>query len=250
MPAISSIAKQCFVISLASATKRRRSVEKLLEDMDIDHQIEDAVETKPYYIGCAQSHLNVLEQITELPAMVLEDDVACFEGVDAIPDIPDDADIVYLSSSVFGCVQEEDKPRMDFALASATPHPDWLKLHTMTSTLAILYVSKKGVRLWKNAAKRALRRRTPIDIHSAKMMGELNVYLPMQRVFYEDPNLQGEFKYVTREQRLSFTKNPLPIREVGDQVEYEIPTQTITSEVVRRGDDVLGWEDIQSESIE
>ena len=247
MPSLSALVKQCFVISLPSASERRRSVGNLLDQLGITHQIVDAVETRPYHIGCAQSHQNVLEQITTLPALVVEDDVTCFEGVTGIPEVPKDADIVYLSSSVFGCLKDEDKPRMGFALASATSDPDWLKLHTMTSTLSILYVSKKGIRLWKNAAKRAFRHKDPIDMHTAKMMDELNVYLPKDRVFYEDPKLQGEFKYVTAEQRLGFTKDAIPIREVGDRVASKTSKPNITAEVATRDEQVFGWKIIDAD---
>ena len=93
---INELVQQTFVISLLEAIERREHTKKVLADLNLPFEFEDAVQSKTYFIGCAQSHLNVLNKITTFPTLVLEDDVEPFDDNKTIPPIPSDADIIYL----------------------------------------------------------------------------------------------------------------------------------------------------------
>ncbi|WP_282119496.1 hypothetical protein [Ruegeria atlantica] len=221
MKKLSAIVADCRVINLPDNNSRRLHMTNLMNKHGISFSFSEGSAGQSRALNCARAHLAALESLKTLPALVLEDDVSALTEDLTIPEIPKDADVVYLGVSPFGCfpwirryVQRfGHRAHYNLALAS-TENSDWLRLHSMAGAIAILYVSPAGLDAWRHSTRAAIKRSKPFDVFTAYKMTSLNVYAPHCPVFYEEPSLQRPLKHVTMEQRLRWTTTPLtPVKE-------------------------------------
>ncbi|MFP7572456.1 hypothetical protein [Marivita sp. S2033] len=185
------------------------------------------------------------------PSLILEDDLKLASDTAVLPLVPEDADIVYLSVSPFGCLPWTyenlalSRHRAIQGLALASVHnADWLKLHSMSGAPAILYISERGLDAWKQATLQARRFGGAFDVFTAYAMKDVNVYAPHQPVFCESAELQREDlrrNAALFNQRLSFTRTPLRPFAAGDQTVVRYKRQTITVEAVEVNENTLQW---------
>ncbi len=224
----------------------------LMNDHGIKFTFSDGVNGQSHALNCARAHLAALDSIKTFPALVLEDDVSPATGNLTIPEVPKDADIVYLGVSPFGCfpwarpyVQRfGHRALYNLALAS-TENSDWLRLHSMAGAIAILYMTPTGLEAWRMAILAAIKRSKPFDVFTAYKMTSLNVYAPHRPVFLEEPSLQRPLKHVTPEQRLRWTATPLSPVEEGMIVNAPTKGGTIRARADRRRDHHLEWSLLQ-----
>jgi hypothetical protein len=205
----------------------------------------------PHQLACALAHRKAMNAVTAWPSLVLEDDLQLAPGAAALPPLPENADIVYLSVSPFGCLPWTydnlalARHRAIQGLSLASVHDaNWLKLHSMSGAVAILYVTEKGLDTWKQATLHSRRFGGAFDVFTAYAMKDLNVYAPHRPVFCEDPALQREDLRQTPalfEQRLTFTRTPLRTFAAGDQTVVTYKGQIITVEAVPVEEDTLQW---------
>ena len=102
---------RCRWINLDSAEENKNKMLKQFEDMGLkDHKRFSARQIEPppatpksiyHYRGCAQSHIDILEEETKLPLLILEDDAKINEEwySPIIDNIPEDTDAIYPTSS-------------------------------------------------------------------------------------------------------------------------------------------------------
>ena len=205
----------------------------------------------PHQLACALAHRKAMNAVRAWPSLVLEDDLELAPGAAVLPPLPEDADIVYLSVSPFGCLPWTydnlalARHRAVQGLALASVHDaDWLKLHSMSGAVAILYVTEKGLDTWKQATLHSRRFGGAFDVFTAYAMKDINVYAPHRPVFCEDPALQRDDLRQNAglfEQRLNFTRTPLRTFAAGDRTVVTYKGQIITVEAVAIEEDTLQW---------
>lgn len=247
MPALRDLIRECCVIHLPDCPGRTEAVGEMLGRADVPFRFSEGVRAGTHAESCSLAHLKALRSIRELPALVLEDDAACFNPDITLPEFPADADVIYLGVTPFGCLPRQRSyvrrfgHRAFFGLTLASGVDDnWLRLHSMSGGLAILYVSERGRQVWMQAMKASLRRRAPFDVFTAYAMNSLNVYAPRQPVFYESQQYQRPLVRVTPAHRLAWTSTPIRPRQEGEK--QLIGAKNQFSAMVRRSEsDELEW---------
>lgn len=136
------------------------------------------------------SHTRALESITSLPALVLEDDVEILEFKNDIV-IPKDADILYLGFADSTMVDDVFNFRNSYwdletewaKIDKTVGSKDCYKLEGMICCHAILYITERAVSRAKELFTESGETGIPIDILTADLMKELNVYITKRTVF-------------------------------------------------------------------
>lgn len=210
----------CVVIDGLNNGRRRAHMQDLLNSQNITPIFTNGVPGKTHAEGCARAHHEVLSGDYPLPLMVLENDLSLFGLTLSLPQIPDNADIIYLGVSPFGTLPSDI---MDFGrrpihgLTIAEQVDDnWLRIHTMSGAIAVLYVTERGRLRWIEAAEEALASDLAMDTCCAYAMADINVYAPLNPVFYETRTLQRRLKRLTPAQREMWTRTPISPVVEGD----------------------------------
>jgi hypothetical protein len=167
-----------YYINLKRDTARNEFMKQQLSEFENVTRVE-AVEHEAGYIGCALSHLKVLESVTA-PCLVLEDD-AQLNYLPPVITVPDDAAGVYLGTSQWAYLNGQ----IDFFLRYSV-NGDTARIYNMLSTHAILYLSESWREAVKGAAYYAANEaRMPIDIYAAQLQRFFPVYATVKPVFVQ-----------------------------------------------------------------
>lgn len=235
------------VISLPQETARREHIAKHFTSLGISFAFIDGINGPKKIPSVAKAHKNAFESIHTLPFMVFEDDVYFCGDSLVLPDIPDDADIVYLGKNDDGCMPNQDRFRDRFGhrsltdLALASGHDaNWLRLHSMVSAHAILFLTERAKQECLEAQRISINRVTPLDVRYAYLMSSLNVYTPRKPLFAEAAELQPPGKSVGR--RLGITHGALLAAKAGDVRHTEKRGEGVTVKVVETGNGRLAWD--------
>ncbi|MFP7675588.1 hypothetical protein ACG74X_19790 [Marivita sp. S0852] len=249
---------ETIIINPPHLQQRRTSSEALCKAIGLTQvRFSEGTEGLPHQLACALAHRKAMNAVSAWPSLVLEDDLELASGAAVLPPLPENADIVYLSVSPFGCLPWSydnlalARHRAIQGLSLASVHDaDWLKLHSMSGAVAILYVTEKGLDTWKQATLQSRRFGGAFDVFTAYAMKDVNVYAPHRPVFCEDAALQRDDlrrNAALFEQRLNFTRTPLRTFEAGDQTVVTYKGQVITVEAVALTEDTLQWQVVSVE---
>lgn len=225
---LSDIVAETIVINPPHFVQRRQASKVLCDRIGISRlQFSEGVLGLPHQLACTRAHRIAMKSIKDYPSLVLEDDLTLTGERAALPVLPEDADIVYLSVTPFGCLPwtRENlgiaRHRALQGLSLASRHNDeWLKVHSMSGGQAILYVTDKGRKALVTATEQAERFGGPFDVFTTYAMNDVNVYAPRTPVFSEDGDLQRSAlrdNVSVFARRMSFTRTPLHPFTAGQQ---------------------------------
>tara|TARA_R110002051_G_scaffold320739_1_gene406681 strand:+ start:2582 stop:3199 length:618 start_codon:yes stop_codon:yes gene_type:complete len=137
------------------------------------------------FLGCAQSHYNLLENAAA-PLLILEDDVVPTEHWYPVLDIPDDVDLVYLGVSNWGYVKP-DMSRSYHGVVRGSQHNEKFKrVYNMCSTHAILYMNDDIIETVKESIKECINMPTPFDMGMARLQTKAVVVTPNKPMVYQE----------------------------------------------------------------
>lgn len=243
---------EAIVINPAQFTQRRAAAELLCDRIGFPRvRFSEGTTGMPHQIACAMAHRTAIESVSTFPSLILEDDLELAGETTTLPAVPQDADIVYLSVSPFGCLPWTyenlalARHRALRGLTLCSVHDaDWLKVHSMSGGQAIMYVTSRGLEAWRQATYKTKIFGAPFDVFTAYAMKEVNVYAPRRPLFCESGVLQREnLRQNTAlfDQRLSFTRTPLQPFAAGEQTVVHFRGQHITVKAVELEHGKLQW---------
>jgi hypothetical protein len=249
---LKDVVSEVIVINPAQFVVRREASVVLCDTLGFRRvRFSQGTSGLPHQLACTMAHRGAMESVATLPSLILEDDLEIAGQSTTLPALPPDADIVYLSVSQFGCLPWTSE---NLALArhralkgltlTSVYNSDWLKVHSMSGGQAIMYVTTKGLDVWKQATLQAKRFGAPFDVFTAYAMKEVNVYAPHRPLFSESGVLQRDNlrdNDALFNQRLSYTSTPLKPFAAGDQTVVYFKGQKITVEAVGLETDRLQW---------
>lgn len=173
---------------------RKNKIENLLNKLNIPHSQVDSIYNKNGIIGCMMSNQKSIKESLNYdhPVLILEDDCDITKWYNPIIEIPDDADAVYLGTSVRGLIDDwkyhdyrtfpiwRNKPTLlgDFGQV--------YKIKNMLSTHAILFVSKRYKEYCMNLVEYRSIDDLPVDVIYAAGMKDYNIYATKEPFFYQD----------------------------------------------------------------
>tara|TARA_R100000664_G_C2745305_1_gene133163 strand:+ start:247 stop:927 length:681 start_codon:yes stop_codon:yes gene_type:complete len=201
---------KCCWINLDSATENAEKMEKQFDELGIEnHERLSARQIEPppgtpqtiyHYVGCAQSHIDILEnEMNGDPLLILEDDAKYIPDWynSIIENIPDNTDAIYLGTSHGdGRYFAQD---IGYNLA---------RIKGVYATHAILYLTEKYKKAVVDIAKEFVyNRRTPFDLGCATIQHEYNVLSTHLPLFYQADERDSANKWE------NLTKVPLRMLE-------------------------------------
>lgn len=198
-------------INLDSATKNAEAMEKKLKDHGFKYTfrksarvIEPPADTHPslrHYVGCGQSHLDILENKDyKTPFLILEDDAEFTPAFNPILNIPDDVDGVYLGIS-----------KGNVYYQTRRYGPDYLRISGILATHAILYITEKYREEMAAVDKHCIYTlKKPWDIGSAGLQQKFKVFTPSKPFFYQADDRESANKWE------ALTDTPLENRNSPD----------------------------------
>jgi hypothetical protein len=173
-------------INLDGETKNKAEMESQFDALGIKtHRRKSAVVIEPpkgtpdtikHYRGCAQSHIDILDD-PELryPLLILEDDAKSTPEFEPVIEIPDDTDAIYLGVSQGSGHYYAEDIGGGFARISG-----------VFATHAILYLTESYAKAVSATAKDFVyNRNTPFDLGCAALQGRFKVITPHKPFFYQ-----------------------------------------------------------------
>lgn len=180
------------VVSLPSDAIRRTSAVALCERLGLTYRVVDAIQCSPGRIGCGLSHLKVLRPWDGVrPLLVLEDDVAASDAFSPIIEVPDNADAVWLGTSIFGTVGIVNHTGFIHMHLVEEAEYGLVRVHNLASSHAILHLTDR----WRRAAMEGMTaamvdRGWAPDSGLAMIQSDYNVYAVPDPLFYQAAHLQ------------------------------------------------------------
>jgi hypothetical protein len=183
-------------INLDSATKNAEMMEERLSKHGFKHTFrksarvipapEGTIHSNAHYVGCAQSHIDILDDSSYgTPLLILEDDAEFSPAFEPIIDIPDDSDGIYLGVST-GNRNYQTKRFNE----------KYLKIGGILATHAILYVKNEFRELMSAVAKHCINDlKQPWDIGASSIQFQTKVYTPNKPFFYQSDNRNSANKW-------------------------------------------------------
>jgi len=198
-------------INLDSATKNAEAMENKFKNYGFKNTIrksarvieppEGTPKTIYHYVGCGQSHLDILkDKNLNTPFLILEDDAEFTSDFNPIIEIPDDADGIYLGVS-HGNIYYKTKKYNE----------NYLRISGILATHAILYISENYKNNMAMANKHFIYNlKTPWDVAAAGLQHRFRVYTPNNPFFYQADERDSANKWQF------FTDKPLENRDSED----------------------------------
>ena len=161
--------------------------------------------TIPGHLGCAISTINMYKS-TVPPVLCLEDDCGLTENYNDELDVPDDADAVYLGTSVWGVTNGQTAWR-NFSI---TKYNDkFYKIEGMCSAHAVLFLNNNFLgHLNKIGESYNMQSTVPFDYLMCQEQSKFNVYGVAKPMFYQKGDCNEEVTLYSLEQVYKY-KNPV-----------------------------------------
>ena len=164
-----------FYINMNKDTHKKSYIENQLKEVGFKNinRIEAVEDKKNGRVGLSKSQLRALSQIPA-PFIVLEDD-ADPRYFQAVIEVPDDADAVYLGNSQWGLFQGHTGFYLKYKKINGMPNV--LKIYNMLSSHAILYLNNEYVSMCKRTTRYCAEEYPmPMDVPFAMMQRFFNIY--------------------------------------------------------------------------
>lgn len=169
-----------------------------------------------HYVGCAQSHIDILEDTNyPCPLLILEDDSEFTENFHPMIEVPDDTDAVYLGVS-------SGNPHY----LSKRANKYFMRVGKILATHAILYLNPEYRKMIAEIAKVFVYRlKVPFDNGCALIQERFNVLTPNKPFFVQANARQSANQWEDITSRPLVDKNSdFPPREANVQLEIRIPS--------------------------
>jgi len=226
------------VISLADAADRRAHMTRLCGKLGLNWRWLEAVKCSPGPIGCGLSHIAALTTAQpDGPLLLLEDDIEPTEHFQSEVTIPDDADALYIGTSHYGGLEAYRFRPSLAAIAAEHRSTGLLRIHSMMSAHAILYLTDRDRRAAADAIVSAIAvERSPPDQGLAAIQTHYSVYALHQPMLYQSAAFQ-EFGSTVE----SATRPPVTVHQIGATLVTYPAEGARLVKLVRRGT-TLTWQ--------
>jgi hypothetical protein len=183
-------------INLDSATKNAEAMQEKLQKHGFKNTYRKSARVIPappgtiasnaHYVGCAQSHIDILDDVTHsTPLLILEDDAEFSDAFNPIVEIPDDSDGIYLGVSTGN--QRYQTKRYN---------KNYLRIGGILATHAILYITPKFKQDMSAIAKHCINDvQQPWDLGASLLQFHNKVYTPNKPYFYQADDRESANKW-------------------------------------------------------
>ncbi|MFI5180926.1 MAG: nucleotidyltransferase family protein [Thermoanaerobaculia bacterium] len=151
-----------------------------------------------HYVGCARSHIDLLEELEgRLPAVVLEDDAVASEDFTPLLTLPEGVDAIYLGVSIAG----------EVGISAVDVGGGLARISGVLANHAVLYLSERYRAAVVATARDCVdRRQVPFDVGCAEIQEDFVVLTPHRPFFFQADSRESRNRWE------ALTRAPLPIR--------------------------------------
>jgi hypothetical protein len=183
-------------INLDSATKNAEAMQEKLQKHGFKNTHRKSARVIPappgtiasnaHYVGCAQSHIDILDNANYSdPLLILEDDAEFSDAFNPIIEIPDDSDGIYLGVSTGNQGYQTKRYNSNY-----------LRIGGILATHAILYVNKNFKECMSSVAQHCINDlQQPWDLGASSIQFQTKVYTPNKPYFYQSDNRNSANKW-------------------------------------------------------
>lgn len=206
-----------YYINIDKDEEKRDSMEKMLSSLGFtNYERFSGIESE---FGCEKSHYKLLSQNPETPFIVLEDDCSLKTEVIEM-EIPDDIDMIYLGVSAFGYYNGNIS-----TVAYKEISEEVSRVYNMLSTHAMLYLSKRYVKVVKHLANHCGNITSQVfDKAIAEISKYFEVYALNDPFFYQNTYNKPHTYYDLRSYKTtqSVDDDPTPKNIRSEPIQFNI----------------------------
>jgi GR25 family glycosyltransferase involved in LPS biosynthesis len=182
---------------------RELKIKSLLDRLEYNHKQIPAVLSNGFN-GNTQSTRNAIEESIKYnePVIIFEDDANITEHYNNKIDVPEDADAVWLGTSIYGLVNNWESMSLRDGIYLTQPqktgeYNNFYKVENMLSLHAVVFITNKYKQSMFNYLEYLINKQTAPDIITAETMKYFNIYACKKPMFFQDDNAHNSSPTLT-----------------------------------------------------
>ena len=182
---------------------RELKIKSLLDRLEYNHKQIPAVLSNGFN-GNTQSTKNAIEESIKYnePVIIFEDDANITEHYNNKIDVPDDADAIWLGTSIYGLVNNWESMSLRDGIYLTQPkktgeYNNFYKVENMLSLHAVVFITNKYKQSMLNYLQYLINKQTAPDIITAETMKYFNIYACKKPMFFQDDNAHNSSPTLT-----------------------------------------------------
>ena len=189
---------------IGGINKNRESrISSLFNSLGYNHRKIEAVLSNGFN-GNTQSTKNAIEESIKYnePVIIFEDDANITEHYNNKIDVPDDADAIWLGTSIYGLVNNWESMSLRDGIYLTQPkktgeYNNFYKVENMLSLHAVVFITNKYKQSMFNYLEYLINKQTAPDIITAETMKYFNIYACKKPMFFQDDNAHNSSPTLT-----------------------------------------------------
>ena len=149
-----------------------------------------------------------------IPFGLLEDDINKYRDFPDIIEIPDNTDILYIGTSIYGYNHSIKWANLNVYTESINDKTDIYKINNMLSTHGFIIISERGLNYCIKSMNIAIKYNIPYDNYFAGMQSHYNVYCLKTPLVFQDGKVGGCEDATKRELKLNLLNVKIPYNYV------------------------------------
>lgn len=205
-----------YYLTIPQNINRIENIEKNLNDLNltrVDSVLDDKLSK---FQSGALGFFKMIDIATNeytntfIPFGLLEDDVNKYRDFPDFIDIPDNTDILYIGTSIYGYNHSIKWANLNVFTESIDKRKDIYKINNMLSTHGFIITSKQGLHYCIKSMEIAKHNNIHYDIILAGMQNHYNVYCLKTPLVYQDGKVGGSEDATKRELKLNLLNVKIP----------------------------------------
>ena len=205
-----------YYLTMEKSTERIENIEKNLKDLNLTRVYSVLDNKLSKFQSGALGFLKMIDTARKdnidnfIPFGLLEDDVNKYRDFPDVIEIPDNTDILYIGTSIYGYNHSIKWADLNVFTESINNRTDIYKINNMLSTHGFIIVSQRGLEYCIKCMNIAIEYNIPYDNYFAGIQSHYNVYCLKIPLVYQDEKVGGCEDATKRELKLNLLNVKIP----------------------------------------
>ena len=207
-----------YYLTLPNNKERIENIEKNFKDIDLTQVLSITGANISKFQSAALGFCKMADKALEdqdnsnnfMPFGLFEDDANKYREFPEMLEIPDNADILYIGTSIYGYNHSIKWANLNVFTESIGNNTSVYKINNMLSTHGFIITSIKGLNYLKKTMNIAYNMDIGWDIILAGMQSYYNVYCLKTPLVYQDGTVGGSEDATTKDLKLNLLNVPIP----------------------------------------
>lgn len=206
-----------YYLTIPKNTERISNMEKNFNDLNFT-KVYSIIDNKlSKFQSGALGFLKMIDMASKeqsnnnfIPFGLLEDDINKYRDFPDVIEIPDNTDILYIGTSIYGYNHSIKWANYNVFTENIINYDNLYKINNMLSTHGFIIVSKKGLEYCKKCMNIAIEKNIPYDNYFAGLQTHYSVYCLKTPLVYQDGKVGGCEDATKRELNLNLLNVKIP----------------------------------------